>query len=95
MTVNVPDVHLELKTKKTLLAQNTAFSEGSTSFVNSRITNLSIGVARTERHLTRMKMGFDSIIVNDLYENTDWPLLRTIAPPKFSYPLVHFKIDFC
>jgi hypothetical protein len=79
------DVHLELRTKKLLLARE--HSE-SVAFINAHITNMSVGVAQTERHLTRMKVGFDSIVLRDMFEETDWPLLRTVAPPKFSYTLV-------
>lgn len=89
LTVNVPDVHMELRTKKLSLARENSPSTCSASFVSSQIRNVSIGVARTERHLTRMKIGFDSIVVNDMYEKTDWPLLQTISPPKLSYALVN------
>ncbi|KAI6183494.1 hypothetical protein M3Y97_00495100 [Aphelenchoides bicaudatus] len=34
-----------------------------------------------------MKLGFDNIVVNDVYEKTDWPLLKTVPPPRFSYTL--------
>jgi hypothetical protein len=83
---------MELRTKKLSLARENSPSTDSASFVSSRIRNVSIGVARTERYLTRMKIGFDSIVVNDLYEKTDWPLLQTIAPPKLSYALVSLVV---
>jgi hypothetical protein len=84
---------LELRTKKLSLARENHPTTASASFVNSKITNVSIGVARTERFLTRMKIGFDNIVVNDLYETTDWPLLRTIPPPKpLAYTLVRIII---
>jgi hypothetical protein len=88
LTINVPEVHAELRTKRLSLDREIPSSTASAAFVNAKITNVSVGVARTERFLTKMKLGFDDIVVNDMYEKTDWPLLKTVPPPRFSYTLV-------
>lgn len=93
LTINVPEVHAELRTKRHLLDRQTSPNTASVSFVSSKITNVSIGLARTERFLTKMKIGFDNIVINDMYEKTDWPLLKTVPPPRFSYALVRKLLE--
>jgi hypothetical protein len=83
---------LELRTRKLALTGESSPADESASFANAKMTNVSIGIAQTERYLTRMKLGFDTILVSDLYEKTDWPLLRTIPPVMRSYSLVSLNL---
>ncbi|KAI6181931.1 hypothetical protein M3Y98_00882500 [Aphelenchoides besseyi] len=86
LTVNVPEVQVELRTKKSTLGEMQVLTE-SIPFASASVSGLSIGIASTERHLTRMKFGFDTVLIVDLYEKTDWPLLRTIPPIHLPYCL--------
>lgn len=83
-TVNVPEVLLELRTKRKSPTAEVLCDATSAPFASARVTKLSVGIARTERFLTRMKVGFDQFCLKDLFEKTEWPLLRTIPPPETS-----------
>lgn len=81
LTVNVPEVLLELRTKRNSPTSEPAHDSSSAPFASGRITKVSVGIARAERFLTRMKVGFDEFCLRDLFEKADWSLLRTIRPP--------------
>ncbi|KAI6230473.1 Ricin B-type lectin domain-containing protein [Aphelenchoides fujianensis] len=86
LTLNVPEVRVELRTRRANLADRQAAGE-STPFAAVQLRGLSVGWAATERHRRRAKVGFDSVLVRDLFEPTDWPLLRTVPPTRLAYAL--------
>ena len=78
MNFSIPSVLLELRSRRTSLA-NKEPGLISSPFACAKITNVDLGISKTEPMLTRLKVNLSSLVVDDLYEkNSAMPLIRTI-----------------
>lgn len=91
LTVNIPEVLLELRSKRKSPTADIEIDATSNPFATAKITSVSMGIAQTEKYLTRMKLGFDQLTLEDRFENINWPLLRTLLPTKTLYESKHFS----
>ncbi|CAD5233590.1 unnamed protein product [Bursaphelenchus xylophilus] len=79
-TVNIPEVQLELRSKRKSPTDEILLCQNSQPFASATLTSVCMGLVRTEKFLSRMKLGFDQFELKDLFEKTHWPLLKTVPP---------------
>uniref|UniRef100_A0A914C821 Vacuolar protein sorting-associated protein 13D n=1 Tax=Acrobeloides nanus TaxID=290746 RepID=A0A914C821_9BILA len=82
LSISIPEVLLELKSRRTsLLEDNSSFSSNNNSsmtFACAKLFDLRMGIVKTEDYLTKLKVNAASVVVEDLFEKTSWPLVKTI-----------------
>ncbi|KAI1728821.1 hypothetical protein DdX_01024 [Ditylenchus destructor] len=90
LTLSVPWVTAELRSRKSaLLSPNITgmvptilhnYNTASTPFALAILEGLDVSLINSERFLSKLKLSFQSICLDDLFEtNTKWPLLKSAS----------------
>ena len=82
LNFSIPSILFELRSRRTSLANNIRGTISS-PFACATVSNVDIGISKNEPLLTRLKISFSSLVVDDLYEKAStMPLIRTVEGTK-------------
>lgn len=79
MTVRVPEVRMELRSKRNGLLGERRKSQTGTPFAIATVKQLTVNVENVEPYITKISLAVEYADVKDLFESTNDSLIRTVS----------------